>query len=67
MVAKTPFFYSTCGLGPSKDNSQEEGVQYRFDDEVKDDTHGDFTPEMFNLPQTTWITTFVESVTDKST
>ncbi len=43
------------------------GVQYRFDDEVKDDTHGVFTPEMLNLPQATWITTFVEGVTDKST
>ncbi len=43
------------------------GVQYRFDDEVKDDSHGPFTPEMLNLPQVTWITTFVESVTDKNT
>ncbi len=43
------------------------GVQYRFDDEVKDDTHGAFTPEMLNLPQATWIATFVESVIDKST
>ncbi len=44
-------------------------VQYRFDDEVKDDAHGVFTPEMLKLklPQTTWITTFVEGVTDKST
>jgi hypothetical protein len=42
-------------------------VQYRFDDEVKDDTHGDFTPELFKLPQTTWIATFVEGVTDKIT
>jgi hypothetical protein len=41
----------------------------RFDDEVKDDSHGegDFTPEMMNLPQETWIETFVEVVTDKST
>jgi hypothetical protein len=28
-------------------------VQYRFDDEVKDDTHGAFTPEMLKLPQAT--------------
>jgi hypothetical protein len=42
-------------------------VQYRFDDEVKDDAHGSFTPEMLKLPQATWITTFVEGVTDKST
>jgi hypothetical protein len=42
-------------------------VQYRFDDAVKDDAHGAFTPEMMKLPQTTWIETFVEGVTDKST
>jgi hypothetical protein len=44
-------------------------VQYsiRFDDEVKDDVHSVFTPEMMNLPQGTWIETFVEDVTDKST
>jgi hypothetical protein len=42
-------------------------VQYRFDDEVKDDTHGPFTPEMLKLPQATWIATFVEGVTDKIT
>ncbi len=42
-------------------------VQYRFDDEVKDDAHGAFTPEMMKLPQATWIETFVEGVTDKST
>ena len=42
-------------------------VQYRFDDEVKDDAHGAFTPEMLKLPQATWIGTFVEGVTDKST
>jgi hypothetical protein len=43
-------------------------VQYRFDDEVKDDVHGVLTPEMLKLPQTTWIATvtFVEGVTDKS-
>jgi hypothetical protein len=39
-------------------------VQYRFDDEVKDDAHGAFTPEMLKLPQATWIATFVEGVTD---
>ena len=42
-------------------------VQYSFDDEVKDDAHGPFTPEMLKLPQATWIATFVEGVTDKST
>jgi hypothetical protein len=35
--------------------------------EVKDDVHGVFTPEMMKLPQVTWIETFVEGVTDKST
>ena len=43
------------------------GVQYRFDDEVKDDAHGAFTPEMLRLPQGTWITTFLEGVTDTIT
>jgi hypothetical protein len=42
-------------------------VQYRFDDEVKDDTHGTFTPEMMKISQATWIETFVEGVTDKNT
>ena len=42
-------------------------VQYRFDDEVKDDAHGSFTPEMMKLPQAIWVETFVEGVTDKST
>ena len=42
-------------------------VQYRFDDVLKEDTHGDFTTEMIKLPQATWITTFLEGVTDKST
>ena len=42
-------------------------VQYRFDDEVKDDAHGAFTPEIMKFPQATWIETFVEGVTDKST
>ena len=41
-------------------------VQYRFDDEVKDDAHGAFTPEMLKIPQATWIATFVEGVTDKT-
>ncbi len=34
---------------------------------MKDNTHGTFTPEMMNLPQATWIETFLEGVTDKST
>ena len=34
---------------------------------VKDDVHGAFTPEMLKPPQATWIATFVEGVTDKST
>ena len=42
-------------------------VQYRFDEGVKDDTQGAFTPEMLKLPQATWIATFLEGVTDKST
>jgi len=42
-------------------------VQYRFDDEVKDDTHGAFTPEMLRLSQVTWISTFLEGSTDTST
>jgi hypothetical protein len=42
-------------------------VQYRFDDEVKDDVHGVFTPEMLKLPPVTWISTFFEGVTDKRT
>jgi hypothetical protein len=41
-------------------------TQHRFDDEVKDDDHGTFTPEM-KLSQATWIETFVKGVTDKST
>jgi hypothetical protein len=41
-------------------------VHHRFDDEVKDDAHGVFNPEMMKLPQTTWIETFVEGVTDKT-
>ena len=40
---------------------------YRFDNEVKDDTHGAFTPEMMKLPQSTRIETFLEGVTDPST
>ncbi len=39
---------------------------HSFDDEVKDDTHGTFTPEILKIPQATWIATFVEGVTDKS-
>jgi hypothetical protein len=35
-------------------------AQHRFDDEVKDDAHGAFTPEMKELPQTTWTQTFLE-------
>ena len=42
-------------------------MKYRFDDEVKDNAHGAFTPEMMKLPQATWIETFLEGVTDKST
>ncbi len=42
-------------------------MAYRFDDEVKDVAHGAFTPEMMKLPQATWIETFLEGVTDKST
>ena len=29
--------------------------EYRFDDEVKDDDHGVFTPEILKLPQSTWM------------
>jgi hypothetical protein len=39
----------------------------RFDDQVKDNAHGTFTPEMMKLPQATWIETFPEGVTDKNT
>jgi hypothetical protein len=42
-------------------------VQHRFYDEVKDDAHGVFTPEMMKLPQVTWIETFVKGVTDNNT
>ena len=34
---------------------------------MKDNAHGAFTPEMMKLPQVTWIETFLEGVTDKST
>ncbi len=27
----------------------------RFDDEVQDDPHGTFTPEMMKIPQEIWI------------
>jgi hypothetical protein len=37
------------------------------DEEVQEDDHGDFTPEMIKLPQATWIETFRAGVTDKST
>jgi hypothetical protein len=40
---------------------------HRFDDEVKDDAHSVFTPEMMKLSQVTWIETFVEGATDKNT
>ena len=36
-------------------------------DEVKDDDHGAFTPEMLKLSQATCIATFLECVTDKNT
>jgi hypothetical protein len=42
-------------------------VLYVFDDEVKDDSYGVFTTEMLKLPQSTWITTFLEGINDKST
>ncbi len=42
-------------------------MAYRFDDEVKEVAHGTFTPEMMKLPQATWIETFLEGITDKST
>ena len=35
-------------------------VHHRFDDEVKDDTHVAFIPEMMEFPQGTWIETFLE-------
>ncbi len=34
---------------------------------MKNNAHGAFTPEMMKLPQATWIETFLEGVTDKST
>ena len=34
---------------------------------MKDDDLGDFIPEMMKFPQATWIETFLEGVTDKST
>ena len=34
---------------------------------MKDNAHGAFTPEMMKFPQATWIETFLEGVTDKST
>jgi hypothetical protein len=35
-------------------------AHHRFDDEVKDDVHGIFTPKMMEVPQETWIETFLE-------
>ena len=40
-------------------------VHHRFDEEVQEDTHGSFTPEMMKFPQATRIETFLEGVTDK--
>jgi hypothetical protein len=34
---------------------------------VNENSHDFFTPEMMKLPQSTWIETFVEGVTDKNT
>ncbi len=43
-------------------------AQYEmFMDAVGSKKHGDFTPAILKLPQATWIGTFVEDVTDKST
>ena len=42
-------------------------VHHRFDEEVQEDTHGSFTPEMMKFPQATRIETFLEGVTDKNT
>ena len=42
-------------------------MHVQADDEVKDNAHGAFTSEMMKLPQATWIETFLEGVTDKST
>ena len=36
-------------------------------DEVKDGVHGVFTPVMIQIPQGTWIETFLDGVTDKIT
>lgn len=38
-----------------------------LDDEMKEGAHGAFTSEMMKLPQATWIATFLEGTTDKST
>jgi hypothetical protein len=41
-------------------------VHHRFDGEVKEGAHGAFpTQETMKLPQTTWIETFLEGITDK--
>jgi hypothetical protein len=37
------------------------------DEEVQEDDHGYFIPEMIKLPQATWTETFRVGVTDKST
>ena len=34
---------------------------------MKDNAHGAFAPEMMTLPQSSWVETFLEGVTDKST
>ncbi len=57
-------FNVECHMDP---NIGKTTVQYPSDDEVKDDAHGVFTSEMIKLPQATWIETFLEGVTDKST
>jgi hypothetical protein len=42
-------------------------VHHRFDGEVKEGAHGAFTTqETMKLPQTTWIETFLEGITDKA-
>jgi hypothetical protein len=38
-----------------------------LDDEMKEGAHGAFSSEMMKLPQATWIATFLEGTTDKST
>jgi hypothetical protein len=43
-----------------------EGSCHNFD-EVKDVVHGVFTPVMIQIPQGTWVETFLDGVTDKIT